>query len=140
MHKRFLAIAIEILHATGGKLYYSEIARIKKIERFLERLAYGSVALDFIVALATLMVIKGLKFSKFILLVSGYMVFVEIIIASVIFLLLVALKHYRRVIEGFMSINFGLGLNIKTKSQRHKNKDLGKRINRNGHPKIIPSA
>ena len=87
-------------------MYYGDYQRIKRMEKFLERLAYLSVGLDFFVALATLLVIQGAKISGFMLLVGGYLLFAEVILASLIFTALIVVKHYRRIIDGVADATF----------------------------------
>lgn len=87
-------------------MYYSEFERIKRMERLLERLAYLSVGLDFFVAVATLLVMQGAAFSSFMLLVGGYLLFAEVLLASVMFLAMVVVKHYRRIIDGVAATTF----------------------------------
>lgn len=87
-------------------MYYGEYQRIRRMEKFLERLAYLSVGLDFFVAVATILVIQGAKISGFILLVGGYLLFIEVVLASVIFLAMVVVKHYRKIIDGIADTTF----------------------------------
>ncbi len=87
-------------------MYYGQYARIKRMERLLERLAYLSVGLDFFVALATLLVMQGAKISSFMLLIGGYLLFAEVILASLIFIALIVVKHYRRIIDRVADATF----------------------------------
>ncbi len=87
-------------------MYYGEFQRIKRIERYLEKLAYLSVGLDFFVAVATYLVIRGYSFSSFMLLVGGYLLFAEVIIAATMFVAMIALKHYRGIIVNMNRITF----------------------------------
>ena len=80
-------------------MYYTEFARIQRMEKLLERLAYVSVGLDVFVAMATFLVTKGLPYSSFMLMLSGYLMAIEVGIAAVLFSALVALKHYRKLID-----------------------------------------
>ncbi|MGC8571734.1 MAG: hypothetical protein ACP5RI_00910 [Candidatus Micrarchaeia archaeon] len=94
--------------------YYSEYERIKHIETLFERLAYFSVGLDFLVALATLLVLY-LHFSNFMLEIADYLMLLEVIIASFIIVVLVVLKHYNKLIER---------LSDKTFKGKHYNKSI----------------
>ncbi|MEM0154668.1 MAG: hypothetical protein QW814_02430 [Methanothrix sp.] len=82
-------------------MYYSEVERFKKIENYLEKLAYGSVALDFMVAIGSFLLLHKVGYAKFIIEVSNYAITAEILIAAVLFITLVAMKHYKKVIENF---------------------------------------
>jgi hypothetical protein len=87
-------------------MYYNEFEKTRRMGRILERLAYYSVGLDFFVAIATLLVMRGAAGSSFMLLVAGYLMFAEVVIATILFTLLIAVRHYRRVIEAFMLNTF----------------------------------
>ncbi|MCL4387801.1 hypothetical protein M1567_01460 [Candidatus Marsarchaeota archaeon] len=82
-------------------MYYSETERLNKIESYLEKLAYGSVALDFMVAVGSFLLLHRVGYAKFIIEVSNYAITAEIVIAAVLFLALIAMKHYKRVILNF---------------------------------------
>ncbi len=69
------------------------------MEKLLERLAYFSVFLDFLVAIATFLVIRGVQSYSLMLTISNYLLTVEVVFALVIFVSLVALKHYRKIID-----------------------------------------
>ncbi len=88
-------------------MYYNDYARIRKIEKALEKLAYLSVLLDVFVAVSTYLVIDGgAGFSHYMLLLSGYLILAEVVLACGIFVMLVALKHHERVLDGIASITF----------------------------------
>ncbi len=80
-------------------MYYSEFERIERMERWLERLAYLSVFLDFVVAVATYMVVRGAEYSSVMLLWSGYLIGAEVVLAAFIFVSLIGLKHYRKIVN-----------------------------------------
>lgn len=80
-------------------MYYSEIERLKRIESYLERLAYGSVALDFMVAIGSFLLFHRVGYAEFIIEVGNYAITAEIVIATVLFLTLIAMKHYKKIIE-----------------------------------------
>lgn len=87
-------------------MYYREFQRITKIEKILERLAYLSVILDAMVAVATFLVIRGVQAYSLMLTISNYLLTIEVGFAVVIFASLIALKHYRRVIDGVALATF----------------------------------
>lgn len=81
-------------------MYYSELVRVRRIEKFLERLAYSSIALDALVAVATLFVIEGRpKYSGLVLMVGDYLIFIEVALASVALASLLALMHYKKIFK-----------------------------------------
>ena len=80
-------------------MYYSEFDRVSRIEKLLEKLAYLSVALDFFVALATYFVSRGAAFSNQMLVLSGYLMLIEVALAAVLFAAMIAMRHYRKVME-----------------------------------------
>lgn len=87
-------------------LYYSDHVRVKRMEKLLEKLAYISVALDFIVALASFLVLKRAAFSSVMLAISGDLVLVEMGIITVIFMTLTAMKHYGRIMAALEQAKF----------------------------------
>ncbi|MFI5412659.1 MAG: hypothetical protein ACHQX1_02100 [Candidatus Micrarchaeales archaeon] len=80
-------------------MYYSQFERIQRMEKLLERLAYFSVVLDFLVAVATFLVIRGVQSYSLMLTISNYLLTVEVGFTLIIFVSLVALKHYRKIID-----------------------------------------
>ena len=87
-------------------MYYTDLQRVKKVESYLEKLAYLSVGLDFFVAVATYLVIQGYGFSSFMLLLGGYLLFAEVIIAAFMFITMIVLRHLRRVMVNVESLSF----------------------------------
>lgn len=85
-------------------MYGRDVERVKRLDRLLERLAYASVGLDFLVAIATLLVMKGFKFSMSVLIISDYLIFAEVIIAAVLFAIIFAIRHYQRILEAMADI------------------------------------
>lgn len=70
-------------------MYYSEFSRIRRIQRFLEKLAYISVGTDFLIAGATYLVIRNTPFSTSMLLISDYIdLFLVGIVGAMMFLLI----------------------------------------------------
>lgn len=88
-------------------MYNSEFIRIKKIERIFELLAYCSIMLDGVVAVSTFIFIND-KFgsSSFLLLISDYLVFLEVILAVVLFVLLIVLKYHKNLLKRFELVMF----------------------------------
>ncbi len=100
-------------------MYYGQYYRMQRIERILERLAYLSVGLDFFVAVATLLVMRGAEGSATMLLLSGYLMFAEVIIAAVLFTSLIAMRHYRKIMNAIV---------LNTFINKYHNESLGWRI------------
>ncbi len=80
-------------------MYYSEFVRIQKIEKLLERLAYFSVFLDFLVAVGTYFIIRGVQSYSVLLIISNYLLMIEVAFAAIIFVALIAVKHYRKLVD-----------------------------------------
>jgi hypothetical protein len=74
------------------------------MKRLLEKIAYFSIGLDFFVALATLLVTQGFKFSSTMLLVGGYLLFIEVVLTGVVFMLMAVLQHYRPLLRSINSL------------------------------------
>jgi hypothetical protein len=88
-------------------MYYSELVRVRRIEKFLKRLAYSSVLLDALVAVATLFVIEGKSgYSGMVLMTGDYLIFVEVLLAAVAFASLLALRHYKKIFKGLDKMVF----------------------------------
>lgn len=83
-------------------MYYSELVRVKRIEKFLEQLAYSSMALDALVAVATLFIIEGgPNYYNFVLKIGNYLIFIEVALAALVFASIMALKHYKGMVKRF---------------------------------------
>lgn len=79
-------------------MYYRQFARIRRIEKFLENLAYASIVLDAGLSVATMLVIKGtISSSAAFVAISDYLVFIEVILAVVMFSAILGLRHYSKV-------------------------------------------
>ena len=88
-------------------MYYSEFARVKRIRGFLERLAYASVGLDTLVAVATLLVMQGgTEYSAQILMMGDYLIFLEVALAAVAVVSIFVLRHYKSVTKMFDRLAF----------------------------------
>ena len=90
-------------------MYYSEFKRVKRIEKVFEGLAYASIAIDSIVAIATLIFMHGIGGSvagNTLLLFSDYLVFVEVAFAAFLFTVLMVMKHYQKVLTGMNELRF----------------------------------
>ncbi len=82
-------------------MYYSELVRVKRIEKFLERLAYSSMAFDVMVAIATLFIVEGgPAYYNFVLMIGDYLIFIEVALAAVAFVSIVTLKNYKKIVKG----------------------------------------
>jgi hypothetical protein len=83
-------------------MYYSELVRVRRIEKFLERLAYSSMAFDVLVAVATLFIIEGgPNYYSFILMIGDYLIFIEVALATLAFASIVVLKNYKAIAKKF---------------------------------------
>jgi hypothetical protein len=88
-------------------MYYSELVRVKRIEKFLERLAYSSMAFDVIVAVATLFIVEGgPAYYNFVLMIGDYLIFIEVALAAVAFASILALKNYKIITKKIDKIMF----------------------------------
>lgn len=87
-------------------MYYNDYDRVKKVERLLQKLAYLSVLFDFIIALASLLVLRGAAFSRLMLTISGDLILAEMVVIGVIFMILMALKHYNSIMDNFAEAAF----------------------------------
>ncbi len=87
-------------------MYYSEHARVKRIERLLEKLAYISVALDFVIALASFMVIRRVSISEIMLTISSDLIMIEMGVIVVLFVTLMAIKHYGGIVAALEQARF----------------------------------
>lgn len=82
------------------------LAAAKKIDRFFIILGYLSILLDVIVTTATFFFIRNIEYSHQFLVISDYLVSIEVVLAAVMFAVLLALRHYDSVI---MRLSIALG-------------------------------
>lgn len=82
-------------------MYYSEHERIVQMEKLLERFAYFSIISDFLIAVSTYFALNQFAFSSSFLLASDYLDFIEVVIASVILALIIALRYFKKTIARF---------------------------------------
>jgi hypothetical protein len=87
-------------------MYYNEFKKIERMRSILEKIAYFSVGLDFFVAIATLLVAKGFKYSTVMLMWGGYLLFAEVVLTGMLFGVLIWLKHYNRIINNIAMLAF----------------------------------
>ncbi|MGC8651771.1 MAG: hypothetical protein ACP5UH_00760 [Candidatus Micrarchaeia archaeon] len=88
-------------------MYYSELAKIKAVEKMLERLAYASVWFDVLAAIATFLVMRApAKAFGSLLIVSDYLIFIEVIVAAIIVIMLMVMKYYSKVTERLSVVMF----------------------------------
>jgi hypothetical protein len=80
-------------------MYYRDFEKIQRMEKMLEKLAYLSVVFDFLVAVATFFVLRGVQSYSYLLTISSYLLTIEVVIAGILFVSLIALKHYRKLIN-----------------------------------------
>lgn len=79
-------------------MYYSEHERIMQMEKLLEKFAYISIISDFFIAISTYFVLNQFALSSSFLLASDYLDFIEVVIASVILVLIIALRYFKKTI------------------------------------------
>ncbi len=107
LQNTFLSVFLKASQRPVCAMYHSEMVRVKRIERFLERLAYSSMAFDAIIAAATFLVIRGnSNYSGLLFMAGDYLIFVEILLAAVAFVSIIAMRHYNKVIEGLDKMVF----------------------------------
>ncbi len=78
---------------------------IQRMEQLFEKVAYLSVALDFFVAAATFLVLRNVTYSGTLLHIGDYLILLETMIAALLFVTLMAMKHYTRVMDRFVIMN-----------------------------------
>jgi hypothetical protein len=102
-------------------MLYNELKRIERLKKMLEYIAYGSLGLDAAIAVVTLISVNIYKKQlSQILLYLNYSLTVEVLISVVLFLALVVLSHYEKVIDGFAEIGFKIKLGMERNSKRRK--------------------
>jgi hypothetical protein len=102
-------------------MLYNELKRIKRLKKILEYIAYGSLGLDAAIAVVTLVSVNIYKKQlSQVLLYLNYSLTVEVLISVVIFLALVILSHYEKIIDRFAEIGFKIKLGIERDSKRKK--------------------
>ncbi|MDE1857382.1 MAG: hypothetical protein KGH98_04890 [Candidatus Micrarchaeota archaeon] len=69
------------------------------MEKLLEKIGLASIGLDAIVAVATLFVIKNVAYSGDILILSDYLVFIEVIVAAILVAMLLMLRYYGKTMK-----------------------------------------
>jgi hypothetical protein len=89
------------------------------MENLFEKLAYISVGLDFVVALASFLVIKDAPYSKFMLTVGSELILLEMIVIVAVFITIFSLKHYGKMLQKFTLLAF---------RERQIRKQFGRRI------------
>ncbi|MGC8776655.1 MAG: hypothetical protein ACP5P2_01775 [Candidatus Micrarchaeia archaeon] len=88
---------------------YSDLARIKKIKKMLEYIAYGSLALDVGIAIVTLVSVHYYaKEISTILTFLNYGLTAVVLVSLILFLALLFLSHYEKIIEKFADLGFRL--------------------------------
>ena len=71
----------------------------KRIERLFVILGYFSILIDVIVTTATFFFIRQIPYSYQFLVISDYLVTIEVILAAIMFAVLVILRHYDNIIR-----------------------------------------
>lgn len=80
-------------------MYYGEQERLLNMEKLLERFAYISIASDFLIAISTYFVLQNFIYSADFLLVSDYLDLIEVVIASVILVMIITLRYYKKAVS-----------------------------------------
>ncbi len=97
-------------------MLYSNIVRIRRIRKLIEYVAYGSLALDFAIAIVTLVSVnaylRNASISE-VLLGLNIALTVEVILTSILFLALLFLSHYEKITDKVLDISFKLRNRIK---------------------------
>ena len=78
---------------------YENLNRAKRIKRWLQMLAYGSVILDIMITLISLASLKNSDLTSTFLVYIDYVLAAEMVIVIVLFVTMVFLSHYENVIE-----------------------------------------
>ncbi len=75
----------------------------------LERLAYISVGFDVLAAIATFFVVhEQTKAFGSLLMVSDYLIFIEVVVAGIIVALLITMKYYNKIVDRVSAAIFKL--------------------------------
>ncbi len=102
-------------------MLYKELNRIERLKKLLEYVAYGSLGLDAAIAIVTLVSVNIYKGQlDQILLYLNYSLTVEVLISVVLFLALVVLSHYEKLIDGFAEIGFKIKLSMERDVKRKR--------------------
>ncbi len=72
---------------------YRERMLMKHIEDLIRRIAYASVALDFIVAFATLFYTRNVEYSGNFLVIGDYLIMLEVMTVTVASILVLYIKY-----------------------------------------------
>ena len=78
---------------------YENLDRAKRIKRWLQMLAYGSVILDITITLISLASLSNSSLTGTFLLYVDYVLAAEMVIVIVLFVTMMFLSHYENVIE-----------------------------------------
>jgi hypothetical protein len=89
-------------------VYYSELVRIRKTQRLLEKIAYISVGADFMIAISTYLVLSDVRYSSSALMASDYIDLALVVIATVMFAMLAVMKFQKRLSNRAKYIAFRL--------------------------------
>ncbi|MGC8495882.1 MAG: hypothetical protein ACP5RM_01630 [Candidatus Micrarchaeia archaeon] len=83
-------------------MYYSDFEKIRLTERMLEKLAYLSVAFDVMAAVATFFAVRTtIRSFSSLLMISDYLIFIEVVIAGILVAMLVTMKYYDKILRSF---------------------------------------
>ncbi|MGC8662765.1 MAG: hypothetical protein ACP5RT_03200 [Candidatus Micrarchaeia archaeon] len=102
-------------------MHYSDLKRIEKLKKILEYIAYGSLAFDAGVAIVTLASVHF--YAKELAILLKYLnlgLTAIILVSAILFLVLLYLSHYEKIIEKFAELSLKSKIN-KSQSNKRKN-------------------
>ncbi len=98
---------------------YENLNRAKRIKRWLQILAYGSVILDILITLISFASLKDSSLTGTFLLYIDYILAAEMVIVIVLFVTMIFLSHYENVIERIYLIRRRGRVERKRKKRMH---------------------
>jgi len=86
---------------------YSTLRRVEKIKKLLEYIAYGSLGFDAGIAIVTLISVHiYAKELNFVLKYLNYGLTAVVLLSVFLFLVLLFMSHYEKMIESFLELRF----------------------------------
>ncbi|MGC8538739.1 MAG: hypothetical protein ACP5MK_02615 [Candidatus Micrarchaeia archaeon] len=86
-------------------MLYRNYLRAKKMKSIFEKVAYGSLFLDFMVAFVTLVSLHYASFSH-ILFFLNIALSAVVVLSVVLFLMIFGISHYEKIIDGIAYLQF----------------------------------
>ena len=97
-------------------MHYSTLKRIEKIRRLLEYIAYGSLGFDAGIAVVTLVSLHiYAKELNLVLKYLNYGLTAVVLLSVFLFLVLLVISHYEKMIESFLDLKFKMKVKRKIK-------------------------